>query len=359
MRRSLLTVLLACTALAVALPASAQPAQPAAGPSARAAAAPMDPAERKAVVEDLASKLQATFVFPDVGARYAAMLRAKLAKGAYDRITDPEAFGAAVTADLQAVASDGHLKLMPKSWWDAKFAPKPSAAGASAGPAEPFGLAETRMIGHVAYLRFNGFPGDDGSPQKARQFLLAHAGEIGAVIIDSRGNHGGGLDEMNAILPLLYDRTTTLVRMDTRAAAGPPPFEQGVERRPSPPEVIREDHVVHPDTGETRLEHVPVYYLTSSKTVSAAEHLALAFRHTHRAVQIGETTRGAGHYGGLEKIGDRFAAFIPIGRTYDPDTGWDWEGKGVAPDIAVPADQALSEALKQARAKGIDTGPAS
>jgi C-terminal processing protease CtpA/Prc len=145
--------------------------------------------------------------------------------------------------------------------------------------------------------------------------------------------------------------------MDTRAAvAASLPPETGLVRRPSPPEVVRQDHVVEPDKTETRLEHVPVYYLTSSKTASAAEHLALAFRHTHRAVQIGETTRGAGHFGGGEGIGERFGAFMPLGRTYDPDTGWDWEGKGVAPDIAVPADQALDEALKQAKAKGVDVG---
>lgn len=354
MRRPILAAFLASVAVGAGLPALAQPAPQ---PPAAEAASPMDAAERKAVIEELAAELRDRFVFPEVGARYAAMLKAKLAAGAYDQITDPEAFGKAVTADLQAVASDGHLKLMPKAWWDAKFAPRPAPAGAP-GPAEPFGLAETRMIGQVAYLRFNGFPGDDGGPQKARQFLLDHAGTIRAVIIDSRGNHGGGLDEMNAILPLFYGKTTTLVRMDTRAAVGAPPFHQGIERRPSPPEVIRDDHVIHPDPAETRLRSVPVYYLTSRKTVSAAEHLALAFRHTHRAVQVGETTQGAGHFGSLETIGTRFAAFIPVGRTYDPDTGWDWEGKGVAPDIAVPAGQALDEALKQARAKGIDTGPA-
>ena len=43
------------------------------------------------------------------------------------------------------------------------------------------------------------------------------------------------------------------------------------------------------------------------------------------------------------------AAFVPGRRTYDPDTGWDWEGRGVAPDLQVPADQALEVALARAR----------
>ena len=39
---------------------------------------------------------------------------------------------------------------------------------------------------------------------------------------------------------------------------------------------------------------------------------------------------------------------IPIGRTFDPVTGADWEGVGVAPDVAVPAVQALDEAVRRA-----------
>jgi hypothetical protein len=353
MRRHLITALLASATLAAALPAAVQAAQDSAAPAAEAPAAPMDAAERKAVIEDLAAKLQSRFVFPEVGAKYAAMLREKLAAGAYDQITDPSAFGKAVTADIQAVASDGHLRLRPLEEW--RGGPRPAAGQAP----RSFGLTELKMIGPVAYLSYSGFDGDKADIAKARGFLLAHAGEIRAVVIDSRDNHGGGLDEMNALLPLFFDRQTTLVRMDTRAdSADDAPDFTGLVRRPSPPEFVRNDHVVEPDTAETRLRKVPLYYLVSHKTASAAEHLALAFKHTHRAVLIGETTRGAGHYGGVEKIGERFGAFIPIGRTYDPDTGWDWEGKGVAPDIAVPADQALDEALKQARAKGVDVGPA-
>lgn len=349
MRRALIPALLASAALTAALPAAAQLAH--APAAAEAPARSMDAAERKAVVEDLAAKLQANFVFPETGAKYAAVLRAKLAAGAYDGVTDPKAFGEKVTADLQATASDGHLRLRPMSEWNA---PRPAPAGQAA---RPLGLLEVKMIGQVAYLSYSGFMGDAAEIAKARGFLLEHAGQIKAVVIDSRENHGGGLDEMDALLPLFFDKPTTLVRMDTRAeAAEHAPDFAGMVRQPSPKEFVRNDHVVTPDAAETRLRTVPLYYLTSHATASAAEHLALAFRHTHRAVQIGETTRGAGHYGGVAPIGERFGAFIPIGRTYDPDTGWDWEGKGVAPDIAVPADQALAEALKQAKAKGVDVG---
>ena len=328
-------------------PAAAQPAP------AAAAVKPVDAAERTQVVRELAKTLEANFVFPETGAKYAAMLRANLAKGAYDGLDDPTAFGEKVTADLQAVARDGHLRLATEAAFNQRRPPA-AAAAASTRASGPDGLEEARMIGDIAYLRFNMFPGDPQTAKAARSFLLAHA-DAKAVILDARPHRGGGFEEMNAILPLLYAKETHLVRMDTRAGiedSGPMQDSPTLVRQKSAPTIVSHDHVVIPDKGERRLQRVPVYYLTSGRTASAAEHLALAFKRTHRATLIGETTRGAGHYGGLLPIGARFAAFVPVGRTYDPDTGWDWEGKGVTPDVAVPTDGALDEALKRAKAAG-------
>jgi C-terminal processing protease CtpA/Prc len=94
-----------------------------------------------------------------------------------------------------------------------------------------------------------------------------------------------------------------------------------------------------------------VFLLTSNRTASAAEHLSLSLKRTGRATLIGETTRGAGHYGGMVPVGGGYAAFIPVGRTWDPDTGQGWETVGVTPHVQVPADQALDEALRRA---GVD-----
>lgn len=348
-RTSRLLLAAAMLALCAGPLAHAQPAAPAAE-----AAKPLEAAGKRRVILKLADLLEQRFVFPEAGARYAAMLRAKLASGAYDDIRDPDAFGARVTADLQAVAPDGHLRLATASAFEGrKPAAPPADLPLSARPGATPGLEEAKMIGDVAYLRFNGFFGEPAQVKAARDFLLAHAGDAKAVILDARPHRGGGLEEMNAILPLLYAQKTTLVRMDTRVGAEMPlPPSPYLVRRKSPPQFVRWEHVMIPDRTETRLQHVPVFYLTSRRTASAAEHLALAFKRTHRATLIGETTRGAGHYGALETLVDGFAAFIPVGRTYDPDTGWDWEGKGVTPDVAVPADAALDEALRLAHAAG-------
>jgi len=222
------------------------------------------------------------------------------------------------------------------------------------GPGGGPTLEEARIIGDgIAYLRFNALANDPEVARQARAFLLEHA-DARAVIIDSRPNRGGTRMVMDAILPLFYREQTTLLRMDTRRDAAallgsddtptmvPQPAEDGVLRR---------DHIVIPDTTETRLFDVPLYYLTSKGTGSAGEHLALALKRTGRATLIGETTYGAGHFGMPVQAG-RFGIFIPSGRTYDPDTGAGWEATGVAPHVPVPADAALDKALEMIATEG-------
>ena len=40
--------------------------------------------------------------------------------------------------------------------------------------------------------------------------------------------------------------------------------------------------------------------------------------------------------------------FVPTGRAVSPITGSNWEGTGVAPDVEVPAEQALDKARELA-----------
>jgi C-terminal processing protease CtpA/Prc len=208
-----------------------------------------------------------------------------------------------------------------------------------------------RMIGgKIAYLRFTAFPHDPRTAPAARAFLVANAGATKAVVIDARPLPGGGLEVADAMLPLFFAEPTVLLRLETREAGDKEsPFADGptLVRRAGRAGYVTRDHVVMPDKGETRLRRVPLYYLTSAKTASAGEHLALALKRTGRATLIGETTRGAGHFVTLAPVGPRLTALVPVGRAFDPDAGLDWEGRGVAPDVAVPAEQALEEALRR------------
>ncbi|QIK95190.1 hypothetical protein G7076_00615 [Sphingomonas sp. HDW15A] len=157
------------------------------------------------------------------------------------------------------------------------------------------------------------------------------------------------------IFPQIFTAVTPLVQMDTREAvdrSGGNPLADLASLRTvkGPAGVVRREHFVTPAANQGGLAKAKVYLLTSSRTASAAEHLAMSLKRTHRATLVGETTLGAGHYGRMVPLDDSFtyAAFIPVGRTFDPDTNEGWEGTGVKPDVAVPADKALDEALKLA-----------
>ena len=348
-RRQIITAGAASILLAACAPAAllAQSVSPSTAPPA-ASPVPMPDvavtaAENRQTANDLAQKLQDIYVFPDVATRYAAMLRAKVTSGAYDSISSGRALAKKLTEDLQAVSPDEHLRVTLR-----KPRPPETKNAASTSPAQQFpwpAIEEQRWLAPgIAYIRFNVFPGDEETVSAVRKFMEDHA-SAKTIIFDNRTHHGGGLDEMNAMFPFLFAKPTTLVVMDTRASVDDGKTEPGLREIPGPAGVVRREHFVVPSTTEKRLFGAKVFVLTSGATGSAAEHMTLSLKRTGRATIIGETTAGAGHYGGNEAIGDHFSAFIPVGRKVDPDNGKDWESVGVAPDVAVPAEQALTEAL--------------
>src|SRR5690242_3441547 len=74
-------------------------------------APPFEKVKAHQAIEELAKQLQENFIYPKIGKAYADMLRTKVEKGAYSRFKSSEEFARVVTADLQAVHPEGHLKL--------------------------------------------------------------------------------------------------------------------------------------------------------------------------------------------------------------------------------------------------------
>ncbi|HWH21899.1 MAG TPA: S41 family peptidase [Allosphingosinicella sp.] len=336
-------------ALVALVAAAAQPSAPQGSPPAGAAGpvaageAPCAP-DRYSVVMKLAARLESSFVIEDVGKRYAQMLRSNAKAGAYCQQPSSESFAAKVTADLQAIAPDAHLKL---------FAAAPGGSGGAGAPAPGPPIEAAKMIAPgVAYISFTAFPGDAATVGAIHDFMKTHSGAK-ALIIDARNHAGGEQNEIDALLTYLYEAPTVLLHQEVRtpvANAGfIPTFKDGPTMRlkKATDQMVVREHFVVPHPTEKSFFDVPVYLLTSKKSASAAEHLALALKRTGRATIIGETTAGAGHFGVFINYREGFASFVPAGRTYDPETGESWEGKGIEPDVPVPAGKALDEALRR------------
>lgn len=342
-------ILLAAVAalLCSPLPATAQSRAPKVESTSKTAS--FDKAEAHSVVRELASQIEADFVFPEVAKAYAQHLRQQLSAGAYDQFPDARAFAEAVTADLQAVHSDRHLRL---------HAPRLGEDGQARARQGPPGGNQVARAGWlapgVAYVAFNSFPGNAETLDAVRRFLAEHEGAE-SLIIDARQHRGGGLAEMDLIFEQLFDSPADLVGMDTRRAVeeryGPGEESPRLRLVAGPDGVVRRMHFARPAAGGAGLANARLFLLTSNRTASAGEHLSLALKRTGRATLIGETTRGAGHYGGVAELPHGYSVFIPVGRSFDPDTGRGWETIGVEPHVQVAADEALDEALRRAGAK--------
>jgi len=348
----LLKYLLAATAasaVAIAALATAQtaPQAPVERQLPAGANLPLEQGEGRDVAEKLAAELTANFVYAEDGGRYADMLRSNAASGRYDKGSRQE-LAKRMTGDLQAVKKDGHLHVA--------VAEEQQVAGPGGGGPRipknwpPLIQSAKEIAPGIAYIRFTAFMSTEEEIAAVSKFMSDHKGSR-TFIFDLRNHHGGRLGEMDTIFPYLFAAKTPLVTLEMRRsifdANGSPFGDAETLEAVLDDSYMRATHYALPGAA-TPARQATVYLLTSNRTASAGEHFSLAMKSSGRATLIGEATAGANHFGGMTEVGKNFAAFVPVGRTFDIKTGKDWEGDGVAPDIAVDPTQALVVALEKA-----------
>ena len=302
-------------------------------------------ARPSALVAALATRIDDYYVDPGTTRIYRAALDKALAEGAFDGLAG-DALAAKLKSVLQAAYRDPHLSIYAPG--SGMFG-KEDENGQPDLPANALEAAGWVAPG-IAYVRPFAFFDRESDVERLRKFMDDHA-DAKALIIDLRHHHGGELREMDVIFADLFGAPTDLLTMTTRPAA----WERFEKKAPTErlsviardATMVRELHRAVPRAGGARMADVPVYVLTSRGTASAGEHLALAMKVSGRAVLVGDTTRGAGHYGDAVELADGYSMFIPYGDTVDPKTGEGWEGGGVTPDVAVPAKDALDYALEK------------
>lgn len=310
--------------------------------NAAAAASQFSSEEARATALDFADKLEATYLDPKIGRDYATLLRTRVNAGAYDHFDSPEDFAKAATADVRSIYPDGHLEL--------RIAEEPAGNGGDGPPPDFKPFEEMKWIADgVVYAKWNAFFGEEES-MAAANALLGEYSNARAVIFDIRGHHGGGLAEPDVIFSALFDKPVHLVSMRIRQGKGAFMAEAfdstpSMRRKPAENGVDIWEHWATPAAGGAPLARAKAFVLTDRKTASAAEHFALALKTSARAILVGETTAGAGNFGGMHRIGKRFGAFIAVGQTVDPSTGKGWDVVGIAPHVETPAKEALDKAL--------------
>lgn len=296
---------------------------------------PMTASSRQELVDKLASEVDRRYVFPDTAKKVASALRERQRRGAYDGIAGARQLAETLSRDMQEVGKDRHLRVVysEQVLLDAKPKAAPSPEDAARRLAmmrsENFGVAKIeRLPFNIGYLELDGFmrASDAAGTLAAAMTVLAHTD---ALIIDLRNNGGG--DAAASVLMASY-------LLDKRTHLGDFHYREGkrIEQRWSM------DVVPGIRYGQKK----EVVILTSKSTFSAAEDFAYALKNLQRATIVGETTGGGANSGEDLRLLPHFSAFMPTSRMVSPLTQTNWEGTGVAPDVAVCAARALDTAQR-------------
>jgi C-terminal processing protease CtpA/Prc len=301
----------------------------------------IDPALVRQTVESLATVVNREYVDADVAARVDASLRRSLAEGRYAGVRTLEELRAALNSELFAMTQDKHLAvaLTPEG------GPGPtSTAGADEARAvgarrSNFGIRRVEILsGNVGYLDLSSFYrlSEAREAVSAAMRLLRNAD---ALIIDVRANAGGSPDTVAFLASYLFD------------TPGLPLFEI-VPRREGGGRYATETDVLPERNGQR-----PMYVLTAATTFSAGEGLAFLLQERRRAEVVGEKTAGAANPGRPYPLTAHFSVIVPNGRVRSAVSGRNWEGPGVAPDVAVPAADALRAAHARALRNLLERAP--
>jgi hypothetical protein len=309
---------------------------------ATAAARDFTPAEQGEVIRATADLIARRYVDPERGRSIAADLRRAATRRKSD--VEGDAFAREMTDYLRKISADGHLGLnysaepIAETGGEAAFAEGEMEKWY--GPQINHGVERIeRLDDNVMMLDLRVFPPTEmgGDVFAAAMTIVAQAD---ALIIDLRQN-GGGADTANLLTGYLVEGGSPLT---------------GTYNRPS--NMHRHESSPYWVPGRRFGTSKPLYILTSKRTFSAAEAFAYNLQALKRAVIVGETSGGGAHPFEYRRVHPHFAVDLPEGKSINPITGTNWQGVGVKPDIAVPADHALETALGLARAaiKGRSAG---
>lgn len=291
------------------------------------------PKTATSVIPLVVELLREHYVFPEVAAELDTLLTAGLAEGRYAEADQP-ALSALVTADLQSVNGDLHLRL---KYSESELSDTHDDATQMRQMAEWSALTcggvsqAQRLPGNVGLLRIDPLffpPAVAGDQVTAAMNLLA---TTDALILDLRDCLGGDPTMVNLVYSFLAGHEP--VQLSGMAHRDPARFTQHWT-----------SHVPGAKFGGDK----PVWVLTSGKTFSGGEALSFDLQEHGRAVVVGEQTRGGAHPREGFRVDSHLEVTIPIARSVSPISGRNWEGTGVTPDIPATAADALREAHRRA-----------
>ena len=297
----------------------------------------LDSAERHRLIASIIAALDQGYIYLDGAHKMDAMLLANEKNGTYNNVTNGGAFAAMLAEELQAVSHDHHIYVdyAPYKLPQHLDHPDPADEARYRKQMEHYNCAFDKvevLPGNIGYVKLDAFPPPAicGATVVAAMGFVAH---VDAIIFDLRDNHGGDPEMVEFLASYLFADHTHLNDLYYRR------------------DNTTTQYWTLPYVPGTRLATQPAFVLTSHQTFSGGEEFTNDLKTQKRATIIGETTGGGAHPVNGVRLDDHFVLGVPGGRPINPITKTDWEGTGVAPDVAVPAADALETAKKLAAEK--------
>ena len=289
---------------------------------------------RHQIVLAAAESLMQHYLDPAVAQKTADALLAHEKNGDDDEATSAFDLAKLLTVQMREAADDHDLEMLYSERPIPERAPGPPPALSTTYREQmqrincAFEKVEV-LSENIGYFKLNAFP-DTSACETITRNVMVRMSNAKAVIIDLRDNRGGFPSMVKLLSACLFDHPEYLY---------------------SPIENTTRDSWTHSPVPGIKLADKPVYVLTSSRTISAAEDFAYNLKMLKRATLVGETTAGAAHAANFHALGDNFYLAIVEVKSINPYSKYDWNGIGVQPDVKVNAADALDAALRLARAK--------
>jgi hypothetical protein len=286
----------------------------------------LTPETIKKTLTGIQKAIRENYVFPEQSEDLCHSLEDHHANGDYNQKTDHRIFCEQLTQHLRDVVNDKHMQvLLPADMPDIgrRAAKKPDDRNKTAKP----GLTNVEILpGNIGYIKINMFNPlhySSDTINGAMQFVK----NTNALIIDLRKCRGGSADSANFLLSYFFNSEIPLTLLETYF-------------RP-------QNQTFQCQTTKTPFKYTKtIYVLTGAFTGSCGEHFVFALKIHKRATLVGTNTAGLAHPVAFIGLDTGILLKVPIGRTYNPETGEDWEGTGVTPDISCSEDNTLTEAQK-------------
>jgi C-terminal processing protease CtpA/Prc len=287
------------------------------------------------VITSLRELVETHYVFPDVAATVSRVMAEGLAQGRYP--AEEVSLAEAVTADLQSVNGDKHLRLVYHEQSLAHRAPGDDSeeyAAMTRWAAQTCGgvACVQRLAGNVGYIDLQPvlFPAAICADTIAAAMSLLASAD--ALIIDLRRCRGGEPGMVAFLISYLWDHEPTELT--------------GLRERQG--SRLTQSWTLPYVPGRRFGKVKPVYALTSATTFSGAEQLSYDLQQLGRACIIGERTRGGANAREGFPLHPHLEATVSVAEAVNPRTGGNWEGTGVAPDVQAGAHRARDEAYERA-----------